>query len=114
MNSVVLIGRLVRDPELKFAANSDKAVCNFTLAVDRYKGDADFLPVVTFGKTAENVASYLGKGRMVAVQGRIQTRSYDAKDGTKRYVTEIMGNEVKFLDKADDYSKVEVEDDLFG
>lgn len=105
MNKVVLIGRLTKDPELRFTPGSGAAVTTFTLAVDRYntktgKNEADFIPIVIWGKQAENTANYMSKGGQVAISGRIQTRSYDAKDGTKRYVTEVvadMVNGVQFL-----------------
>jgi len=110
MNNVVLIGRLTRDPELKYTP-SGVAVCNFTLAVDKglnkqkkeeaeSKGypTADFINIVVFNKQAENCANYLAKGRLTAIQGRIQSRSYDAKDGTKRYVTEVVASNVEFLE----------------
>lgn len=102
MNKVVLIGRLTRDPELRYTA-SGVAVCSFTLAVDRgfssRDGDsqADFIPIVTWRKVAETCGKYLSKGRLVAVAGRIQVRNYEAQDGTRRYVTEVVGDEVRFL-----------------
>lgn len=97
MNKVVLIGRLTKDPELKFTPGTGNAVTTLTLAVDRYntktgQKEADFIPVVIWGKTAESVANYLKKGSQAAISGRIQTRSYDAKDGTKRYVTEVVAD----------------------
>lgn len=103
MNKVVLIGRLTKDPELKFTPGNGTAVTSLTLAVDRrFKRDgqqeADFIPVVVWGKQAESTANYMSKGRLMGVSGRIQTRSYDAKDGTKRYVTEIVAEEVQFLE----------------
>lgn len=103
MNKVVLIGRLTKDVELKFGQGTGTAVANFTLAVNRrFKKegypDADFVPVVVFGKTAEATANYMHKGSQLCVSGSIQTRNYDAKDGTKRYVTEVIADEVEFLD----------------
>ena len=103
MNKVVLIGRLTKDPELKFTAGTGTAVATFTLAVDRrFKKEgqpsADFLPVVVWGKTAENTANYMSKGRLISVAGRIETRSYEAKDGGRRYVTEVVADEVSFLE----------------
>ena len=99
MNTVILIGRLTRDPELRYS-KTGKAVCNFTLAVDRQfnKEETDFIPIVTWGKTAENSANYLDKGRLVAVEGRLQIRSYDDKDGNKRRIAEVVANNVQFLD----------------
>lgn len=103
LNNVVLVGRLTKDPELKYS-QSGVAVANFTLAVDRsFKNadgekEVDFIPVVVFKKQAENCANYLGKGRLVAIEGRIQVRTYEAKDGGKRWVTEVIANNVRFLD----------------
>ena len=103
MNKVVLIGRLTRDPELRYTSGSNAAVCNFTIAVDRgftgQSGDreADFIPIVVWNKQAENVKNYLTKGSQVAVEGRIQVRNYDDQNGQKRYVTEVIANNVEFL-----------------
>lgn len=103
MNKVVLIGRLTKDPELRFTPGTGSAVTTLTLAVDRYntktgQREADFIPVVIWGKQAESAANYLSKGSQAAISGRIQTRSYDAKDGTKRYVTEVVADDIQFLD----------------
>ncbi len=103
MNKVVLIGRLTKDPELKYTPGSGTAVTTITLAVDRRfskdnQREADFIPVVIWGKTAESTAQYMNKGKLMAVSGRIQTRSYEAKDGGRRYVTEVVAEEVKFLE----------------
>ncbi|MBZ4662795.1 MAG: single-stranded DNA-binding protein [Caloramator sp.] len=104
MNKAILIGRLTKDPELKFTPSSGIAVANFTLAVDRNytnqegKREADFIPVICWRKLAENVANNLNKGRLVAVSGSIQTRKYQAQDGSTRYATEVVAEEVKFLD----------------
>ena len=118
MNLVVLIGRLTRDPELKYLANTGTPVATFSLAVDRElsrekkqeleeKGEqtADFINIIVFGKSAENCAMYLQKGRLAAVSGRLQSRSYEGKDGTKRYITEVVATRVEFLEwkeKTDD------------
>jgi single-strand DNA-binding protein len=104
MNKVVLIGRLTKDPELRFTPGSGAAVTTLTLAVDKYntktgQKEADFVPVVIWGKQAESTANYMSKGSQMAISGRIQTRSYEAKDGTKRYVTEVVATEVQFLSK---------------
>ncbi|MDW7670728.1 MAG: single-stranded DNA-binding protein [Bacillota bacterium] len=99
MNSVVLIGRLARDPELRYTGTG-KAVTTLTVAVNRGFGkdqEADFIPVVVWEKQAENCANYLTKGSQVGVQGRMQVRSYEAQNGEKRYVTEVVGNQVEFL-----------------
>lgn len=97
MNKVVLIGRLTKDPELRYTPGTGTAVSTVTLAVDRYNSktqqrEADFIPVVVYGKQAESLANYLRKGSPAAISGRIQTRSYDAKDGTKRYITEVVAD----------------------
>ena len=104
MNHIALIGRLTRDPELRYTPNGT-AVTQFTLAVDRPflnqagEREADFIPVVAWQKLAETCANHLGKGRLVAVQGRIQTRSYKDKAGNKRKAWEIVAESVRFLDK---------------
>ena len=105
MNKVVLIGRLTKDPELRYTPGNGVAVSSLTLAVDNYNSKtgekgADFIPVVVWGKSAENVAQYCAKGSQIAVSGRITNRSYEAKDGTKRYITEVvadMFNGITFL-----------------
>ena len=102
MNKAILIGNLANDPESRTTA-SGIAQCTFRLAVQRrfanQQGvrEADFIPIVCWRQTAELCARYLSKGRKVAVEGSIQTRSYDAQDGTKRYVTEIIADNVEFL-----------------
>lgn len=105
MNKVVLIGRLTKDPELRYTPGTGIAVSSLTVAVDNYNSKtgekgADFIPVVVWGKSAENVAQYCVKGSQIAVSGRIANRSYEAKDGTKRYITEVvadMFNGITFL-----------------
>lgn len=102
LNRIVLIGRLTRDPELRFTPNGH-AVCSFTLAVDRpftnQEGnrETDFINIVVWNKQGENCAQYLAKGRMAAVDGRLQIRSYDGNDGQRRYVTEVIADNVRFL-----------------
>jgi len=103
MNKVVLVGRLTKDPELKFAQGTGTAVATFTVAVNRRfkregQPEADFIPVVQFGKSAEATANYMAKGKLLSVSGNIQTRNYEAKDGTRRYVTEVIADEVDFLE----------------
>ncbi len=100
LNRVILIGRLTQDPELRYTQNGT-AVASFTVAVNRkFKRDeADFIPIVVWNKPAENCANYLGKGRLVAVEGRLQIRSYETQDGQRRRVSEVVADEVKFLDK---------------
>lgn len=104
MNSVILIGRLTKDPELRYIPQSETAVANFSLAVDRIMArekTADFFRIVAFGKTAELCDRYLKKGRLVGIQGRIQTGSYKTQSGETRYTTEIVAERVEFLDRSD-------------
>ncbi len=114
MNNVVLIGRLTRDPELRYIPNSGQAVSTFSLAIDKAiskekkqemesknQPTADFINIVVWGRMAENCANYLAKGRLVAVQGRLQSGSYEAKDGTRRYTTDVVAQNVEFLEWGD-------------
>ena len=102
LNKVVLIGRLIKDPDLRYTT-SGIAVARFTLAVDRgFKNQdgekqADFIPITVWRGAAESCAKYLSKGRLVAVVGRIQTGSYE-KDGQRHYTTEVVADEVRFLE----------------
>lgn len=102
MNKVFLIGRLTRDPELRYTGNNT-AVASFSIAVNRNftnqsgEREADFINIVVWRKQAENVKNYLTQGSQVAIDGRIQTRSYDDQDGKKRYVTEVVADNVEFL-----------------
>ena len=102
MNRFVGIGRLTRDPDVRYT-QSGKACAKFTLAIDRRKSSdgnpqTDFISCVAWEKTAEVISQYVSKGQKIAVEGRIQTRSYDAQDGTKRYVTEVVVNSMEFCD----------------
>ncbi|MDO4178990.1 MAG: single-stranded DNA-binding protein [Phascolarctobacterium sp.] len=107
MNKIILLGRLVRDPEVRYT-QTGKVVCQFTLAVDRpYSNqdgqrEADFIPVVLWGKPAETCGNSVTKGQRVLVEGRVQTRSYDAKDGSKRYVTEVIASNFEFIERKAD------------
>ena len=106
MNKVFLIGRLSRDPELRHTSNGT-AVCQINVAISRPVAqgkdpETDFINVVVWDKQAENVSKYLSKGRQVAVEGRIQTRSYDNNEGKRTYVTEVVANSVEFLGSASD------------
>ncbi len=114
MNNTILIGRLVKSPELRYLPGSGMANATFTLAVDKglskdkkaefesqNKPTADFIRIVVWGKSAENCANYLEKGRLVGVQGRINTGSYDDKDGKKIYTTDVVANQVEFLEWGD-------------
>jgi len=105
MNRAMIIGNLTKDPELK-ATKTGIPVCTFTVAVQRrfssadsQTREADFIPVVVWRGQAENCAKYLRKGSQAAIAGSIQTRTYDAADGSKRYITEIVADEVQFLGK---------------
>ena len=106
MNHFVGIGRLTRDPNVKYT-QSGKAYASFTLAIDRRKSadgnqQADFIQCVAWEKTAEVISQYVSKGQKIAVEGRIQTRSYDAQDGNKRYVTEVVVQSMEFCDSKRD------------
>lgn len=118
LNRVILIGRLTKDPDLRYTPNG-VAVSTFTLAVNRNfksqdgKQEADFINIVAWKKTAETCANYLKKGRLIAVEGRIQTRNYDNNEGKKVYVTEVVADNVKFLEhekKTDE----DIKDDPFS
>lgn len=103
MNKAFLIGRLTRDPELRYSS-SNAAIVNFSIAIDRQytnnqgQRDTDFINIVAFQKQAENIKKYLSKGSLVAVDGRIQTRNYEDKDGKRVYVTEVVADRVQFLE----------------
>jgi len=113
INSVVLIGRLAKDPELSFVPSSGLAVAKVNLAVDKDmsrdkkeeakqqgKATADFIQVTIFGKQAENAANYLSKGSQCAVHGRINTGSYTTQTGEKRYTTDLIADRVEFIGQA--------------
>ena len=102
MNSVVLIGRLTRNPELSYTPNTQTAVAHFSIAVDRPRRNgedagADFIRITVFGKQAETCDRYLNKGRQVAVLGRIQTGSYKNREGVTVYTTDVIADRVEFL-----------------
>lgn len=104
MNKVILMGRLTKDPELRYTTVNNTAVCSFTLAVDKRTSkqgeekQADFISIVAWDKTADFCAKYFTKGLRVAVFGRIQTRTWDDNEGKKHYVTEVVAEEVHFAD----------------
>jgi len=104
LNRVILIGRLTKDPELRYTP-SGVAVAQFTMAVDRPfsnqqgEREADFIPIVVWRQQAEHCANYLRKGRLTAVEGRIQVRSYDNNEGKRVYVTEVVADNVRFLER---------------
>ena len=99
MNKVILIGRFTKDPEVNYTAGTGTAVTRFTIAVTRpfKKDETDFINCVAFGKTGETIAQYLTKGRQLAIVGNIRTGSYDAKDGTKRYTTDVVVESFEFI-----------------
>lgn len=107
MNKVILLGRLTRDPEVRYT-QTGKVVCQFTLAVDRPfsnqegQREADFIPVVIWGKSAETCGNSLTKGQRALVEGRMQVRNYDGKDGVKRYVTEVVADRFEFIERRND------------
>ena len=104
MNKIVVLGRLTKDPEVRYTP-SQKVVASFTLAVDRPfttpdgKREADFIPVVVWGKAAELVGNSCAKGHRLLVEGRLQIRNFDAKDGTKHWVTEVIANNIEFIER---------------
>lgn len=106
LNRVILIGRLTHDPELRYTPGQGVAVATFSLAVDRPftnqqgQRDTDFINIVTWRKLAETCANYLNKGRLVAVEGRLQVRSYDDSQGIRRKASEVVADNVRFLDSA--------------
>ncbi len=114
MNITILIGRLTSDPQVKLAG--DTTVAKFTLAVNRFKkGEADFINCVAFGKTAENIANFFFKGNQIAIKGRIQTGSYEAQDGTRRYTTDVVVESFDFIDSGNNGSKNNSnKNDVFG
>ena len=103
-NKVILMGRLTKDPEIRYT-QSQKVVAQFTLAVDRPflnqqgQREADFIPVIVWGKGAELIGNSCAKGHRLLVEGRIQIRNFDAKDGTKHWVTEIIASNFEFIEK---------------
>ena len=110
MNKAILIGRLTRDPEIRYT-QTNRAVAQFAIAIDRPftnqegEKEADFLNIVVWDKQAENAGKYIHKGSKVAIEGRIQSRSYENEKGEKRYTTEIIASHIQFLDSKKDDSK---------
>ena len=114
MNSVILIGRLARDPELSYTPNTQSAVCRFTIAVDRPRRQgedqgADFIRITVWGRQAETCDRYLSKGRQVAVMGRIQTGSYKNRSGETVYTTDVVAERVEFLGGGQQQSQPQVD-----
>lgn len=127
MNNVTLIGRLVRDPELRFVPGSGQAIANFTMAVDKGlsrekkqefesqgKPTADFIRIVVWGKQAENCSQYLSKGKLVAINGSIQTGSYKTQTGETKYTTDVLANRVEFLEWGEKTQSTASDDYSFG
>lgn len=110
MNRVDLVGRLTRDPELRYTPSTNRPVASFTVAVNRNftnangEKEADFISCVVWDKQAENLAKYQKKGNLISVEGRIQTRNYDGEDGKKVYVTEVVANNISYLESKKDNS----------
>lgn len=118
MNTVSLVGRLTRDPEVRYTS-TQMAVARFSIAIDRPAKEGgekqtDFPNIVVFGKQAENCERYLAKGRKVAINGRIQTGSYTEKEGRKVYTTDVVANYVEFLDSASQQAKPEQGEQVEG
>lgn len=118
MNTVSLVGRLTRDPEVRYTS-TQMAVARFSIAIDRPAKEGgekqtDFPNIVVFGKQAENCERYLAKGRKVAINGRIQTGSYTDKEGRKVYTTDVVANYVEFLDSASQQAKPEQGEQVEG
>ena len=110
MNRVILLGRLTKDPEVKYTANS-KVVCQINLAVDRPfsgkdgKREADFIPVIIWGKSAETCGNYLSKGQRALFEGRLQIRSYEGKDGNKHWASEVVADRFEFVERKGEAGK---------
>ncbi|MBS4024024.1 MAG: single-stranded DNA-binding protein [Dethiobacter sp.] len=107
LNRIVLIGRLTKDPELRYTPGEGTPVAGFTLAVNRRfmkdgKREADFVPIVVWRNQAENCAKYIGKGSLVAVDGRLQIRSYEDREGQRRTIAEVVAESVQFLESRRD------------
>jgi len=97
MNKTILMGRLTKEPEIRYTSANNTAVCSFTLAVNRRKkGEVDFINCQAWTGTAEFISKYMAKGQQIAIVGRIQTRTWDDNDGKKKYVTEVVAEEAFF------------------
>ena len=120
MNKVSLVGRLTRDPETRYSAGENAtAICRFNIAVDRRfkkEGDeqtADFINIVSFGKTAEFVQKYFAKGQRIGLTGRIQTGKYTNKDGNTVYTTDVVAEEIEFVESKKDGNSAKKDDEGF-
>lgn len=110
LNNSSLVGRLTRDPEVK-NLTSGKIVAKFTLAVQRNKEEADFIPCEAWGKTAESIRDYVKKGSMIGVEGRIQVDQYQNDEGENRTMTKVVANRIHFIDLKKDEDSIEIIDD---
>lgn len=110
MNRIILLGRLCGDPEVRYTPNG-RVVCQFTIAVDRPfnnqegQKEADFIPIVLWGKQAETAGNSLQKGHRVLAEGRLQIRSYEGKDGIKRFIAEVVADHFEFIERKGDVAK---------
>ena len=112
MNKVELLGRLTKDPEIRFTNTNNVKVASFTLAINRkVKGEADFINCIAWKGTADIIDKYIKKGRQIAIVGRIETRNYEDKDGSKRYITEVVAEEVYFADSKKEETSESTEED---
>ena len=115
MNKVILIGRLTKNPEIRYTTKNNP-VASFTLAVNRDyinengEREVDFINIVVWNKQAENCSKYINKGSQISIEGRIQTRSYEDKNGEKRYTTEVIADQVHFLDSKKDKKEPDYRD----
>jgi single-strand DNA-binding protein len=104
MNKIILLGRLVKDPELRYTENGDKIYTKFTIAVQRNFRlpdgirEADFIPVKVWGKKAEVIVKYMKKGSLITLSGRLRTGSYEDKEGNRKYIAEVVAEDFKFLE----------------
>ena len=114
MNKVILIGRLTKDPELRFAAGTGTGISRFTVAINRRRKEdgADFINCVAFGKTAETISQYFTKGRQIGLIGHMQTGSFLTQDGTKRYTTDVVVETFDFLSNGQ--ANQNTNNDVFG
>ena len=104
MNKIILLGRLVKDPELRHSENGDKVYTKFTIAVQRNfrlpdgVREADFIPIRVFGKKAEVIVKYMKKGSLITISGRLRTGSYEDESGNRRYIAEVVAEDFKFIE----------------
>lgn len=109
MNKVIQLGRMTKDPELSYVAGTGTAVTKFSIAVPRVrkKGETDFHNCVAFGKTAENISTYFKKGQRILIEGELHSDSYEAKDGTRKYVTDILVDRFDFIESSEKSNNIE-------